>query len=844
MARRKRPEYRIRYIYDSETSNIDSGHDHYAYPILHQLGTIKPDTRISEITPENVESEIDIALYRHTFELCSALDEIVQSDFGYVPVMLCHNLSFDMYGLASWFNEHDVRVLAKSKRKPITFTIRDDSGNAKLVIWDTLVFAQKPLDKMGFECGYMKASGKWDYSLVRTPETPLSDDEITYAKRDIYALAAWIGYFLQRNPDIEESSLGLNVVTKTGIVRTRMRQRYDQLKGVGCKWNVGRFWFYQNRRESPRDDDELFTMHACTRGGFTFCASTAASIPYDLTDTGKVVVGYDATSQHPAMMVSHRYPVHFTKAYPNTLTLAFATIGRVDFHYLLTNWGKPFSVAFNGLFKFVNLRPKAGSIFERFGIFPLASARFSMKRPMPADDTDNEQSDLFHGSMHDLGYHDYAENPRFAFGKLISADMACVYITELTAWEIWQCYEWDNVEGISGYVTHQFDRPTDMSTISVMQFYKAKNEFKKAKGAYEHDATIYNGEKLVKLGISENLIREMESGNAPDSDVDFAYLGTKSDLNSLFGVQATNEYRRDTVLTSSGIGYEGIDGIANKPKNPKAWYQFGQRIVGWSRIAQICNLYLMSPYAIQVVNGDTDSIKIIARESDLEKIDSNLDRYAHALDRAKMDVCARVKRQYPDKYDELKYIGHYVREFSVKQYCAAWNKAYVYREIGRDGQYHCRFTLAGIPTSDRYKHTDDGRTIRAFKGINSYADDYMLDHTFAEMCNLFLGYNVTYGNSLIGLNMRSFPDWGDMVLARITDYMGNEALVSEPAALNLHSMSKTINDTSSADNACNVGYAIENNSDVNTRSIYLYSPDGETLDVVDMESVVYDGETL
>lgn len=837
--RKKRPEYRVRYIYDSETSNIDNGREHYAYPILHQLGTIRDDVSISDITPDNVEQLVSIDLYRHTFELCAALDVIVESEPGYVPVMLCHNLSFDMYGLASWLNAHEVRVLAKSKRKPITFAILGEDGKTpKLVIWDTLVFAQKPLDKMGFECGYLKASGSWDYSLVRTPETPLTADEITYAKRDIYALAAWMGFFLQRNPDIPETMLGLNVVTKTGIVRTRMKLRYEKLKASGAKYDVGRMWLYQNRREAPKTDDELFTMHACTRGGFTFCASTAASVPYDLESTDKIIVGYDATSQHPAQMVSHRYPVRFSQAYPNTLTLAFSTIGRVDFHYLLANWGKPFSVAFNGLFTFENLRPKNGTLFEKYGIFPLASARFSLKKPEPTDETDNEQADLFHGSMHDVGYHDYAENPVFSFGKLVSADKCSVYLTELAAWEVWQAYEWDSVEGVSGYVTHKFERPTDMSTISVMQFYKAKNEFKKAKGAFEHDATIYNADTLITLGIPENLVASMKGGNAPDSDVDFAYLGTKADLNSLFGVNATNEYRRDTVLSSTGISYEGVDGIANKPRNPKAWYQFGQRIVGWSRIAQICNMYLMEPYTLQIVNGDTDSIKILARESDLEKIDNELDRYAHALDRAKDDVCYRVKRQYPDVYDKLQYIGHYVREFTVKQYCASWNKAYVFREYdGRDNQYHCHFTLAGIPTADRYRYNADFTKTRVFKGINSYADDYMHDHSFSELCSLFLGYNVTYGPSVIGLNMRTFPQWGDSVLARIEDYQGKSALVSEPAALNLHEMSKTVNDTHGKENARNMVYALENNSDINIEPVYLYSPDGDTLEVIRMEEV-------
>ena len=167
---------------------------------------------------------------RHVFEICDVFDSLIGNP-DYVPVIAVHNLGFDMYALSDWLNNHEVKVLAKSTSKPISFTILDDDGNPDLVLWDTLQFSGKSLERMGADCGMPKLAGAWDYNLQRTPETPLSDDEIAYSKQDIYTLAAWLGFWCRNNPDIDESKLGLNVVTKTGIVRAKRSILFDGIKG-------------------------------------------------------------------------------------------------------------------------------------------------------------------------------------------------------------------------------------------------------------------------------------------------------------------------------------------------------------------------------------------------------------------------------------------------------------------------------------------------------------------------------------------------------------------------------------------------------------------------------------
>lgn len=813
---RKRKPYRIIGAYDSETTNIDDKGVRCAFPILHQLGFLSvPVTECDEL---NIEDVCTVELYRHTIELYARLDELVEEQRDYVPVLCCHNLSFDMYGLSQWLDGHDCKVLAKSCRKPITFTILDENGSPALVIWDTLVFSQQPLARMGKDCGYSKATGKWDYERIRTPETPLSDDEREYAKRDIYTLLAWLGWWLRRNPDIEPEKLGLNVVTKTGVVRERRRVRFSNLRNKTSRYSVGQWWYLYNNANLPKSDDELFTMVACTRGGFTFVASRNASIPYDLVGTDRRVIGFDATSQHPAQMISHRYPVGFHKTSTKALEIAFMNVARRNTSYILDNWAKPFTCAYYACFEFDNLRPKAGSLYEEYGIHPLASARFKSVSGFELDE-DNQHGQEFAQALQENDYCDKAVNPTFAFGKLVRADRARLYLTELASWELSQAYDFDSFRCLGGYITSRFERPNDFAVISVMQFYKAKNEFKKARSKYFETGTIDNGETLKELGIPNSIVSTMQNGTLDDLNVEAQYLSLKADLNALFGIEASNIFRRDTVLGPSGIEYTGPFGICNAPKTAKACYQFGQRIVGWSRIAQICVMELLHPYIDTVVNGDTDSVKVLADVARMPDIERALSRFADAIDTAKDDNCKRVKALYPRYYDELRYIGHYVHEFDSERFCASWNKAYCMHDFNkRTGKREFAFTLAGIPT--RTVQRDDITLL----GLNYYADTlYGTGYSFADVCNLLLGYNVTIAPDLTRLNMRKFPEWGDLVDMEVTDYLGNTVRVVEPASLALYPMAKTVNDTTSKENYNNMMIATANNPDVNTGSCIVHA---------------------
>lgn len=791
--------YRIIGVYDSETTNIDRPGYHAAFSVLHQLGILACDVR--DVTPENVRDACHVEMYRHALDLYDAMDAIAGEARPYVPVICCHNLAFDMYSLAPWLETKTVRVLAKTRRKPITFTIMGDDGNPALVIWDTAVFTQQSLESMGNDCGAPKAVGEWDYTLCRTPETPLTESEREYAACDCYTLMVWVAWWLYRNPDISPDDIGRKVVTKTGVVRARRIGRFGQLRCKRLRKNVEQLHLTHCAAQKPKSDDELGCMLACTRGGFTFCASRWASVPIVPDGSGRRVYAYDAASMHPSHIVSHLYPVNFRQTSARALEMAFRAVCARTVDDVLANLHRPFDVAFCAAFRFTNLRPRPGSVFEANGVYPLASARY--KAPSGSDDYDSDKQ-AQRDEMDASGYGDSGSGIVSEYGKIRRADCVVLFLTELAAWEVSRAYVWDEVEALGGYASTNWYRPTDLDLLSVMGFYQAKNAYKNARSQYFANGRIDAGSaaNLKRLGIPDFVADGMAAGTLPDDEVEHVYLALKADLNSIFGIACSNEYRRDTELTDAGIDYVGEFGLVNAPKTSKVWYQFGQRIVGWSRMAQVIAMELCAPHVTGIVNGDTDSIKVYTDEAGAARVDLALSRYAEAVDKAKAHVCAKVRRDYPQSYDALVGIGHYEREFAADWFCASWNKAYC--SWAPDTGY--RFTLAGIHTSRR------SGANASFIGVNGLADRMQaLGMGFAEVCNVMLGYNTVYTYEVIKANARTFPPWGALFADTVTDYRGESFRVCEPMAQCLYPMSKTVNDTCNPVNRANYAIALRNN---------------------------------
>ena len=795
--------YRVIGALDTETSNYDDGFGMCgAFAATYQLGLLS--VPVEEVTPENVRDVCDVSIFRDDAGLERALRGAALCGIGrYVPVVCVHNLSFDMHPvsgiLARWNAEHGVRVLAKSPQKPITLALM--SGDRPfLVLWDTLGFSGMGLEAMGAAAKFEKGMGEWDYSLMRAPQTPLTVDEEDYARRDIWALLAWLSYFLRMNAEIDPSELGWRVTTKTGVVRAKRRALIEPLRGIGMRKTVGEYWAARNLAEVPKDDDELFTVQACTRGGFVFCASNHAGVAFSNVDA------FDAKSQHPAQMVSHLYPVEFRKAERSELSCACKIVERITLDDVLRKWEQPFPVAFCAAFEFLDLRPKPGAVYARDGIYPLAWARMHQVRGTGERDDDAD------GMRRMLGYCDECEGAVHAFGKVESAKRCVLYLTELAYWEILQCYEWDAMSPVHGYVSTRFTKPTDLSVLSVLEFYKRKDAIKRVRKAY-YSGLFDQAAALASGVLPDYMAVALRAGDGAAGELEDYYMSSKADLNGLFGIEATNEARRDMALDASGIVYTGAEGVCNLPRLPKAWYQFGQRIVGWSRIAQHVVIQLLGPVCRAVVNGDTDSVKLAGL--DRSEAAERLRGFGEAVDRAKRVVMERVRRAFPDRFDDLENIGYYEREAEYPEFYSAWNKAYCARDKG--GRYH--ITLAGVPADKRREGTGSLEDV--------CADLESQGMGFSEICGCVLGYNTVIAPDVTKLNARTIPKFASVFEGRVTDWRGDAYEVESPRAIGIAPMSKTIGGFANPDNRENALRTRINNPDVMMEPHLIYWEGGK-----------------
>ena len=101
---------RIVGAFDTETTNIGNALEGYeAFPILYQYGRVKYN--IEGLTPENVFRNVEVSIARSENEIYTCFDRAIADSAGYyVPVILVHNLGFDMYALAPYRRSHNVRV--------------------------------------------------------------------------------------------------------------------------------------------------------------------------------------------------------------------------------------------------------------------------------------------------------------------------------------------------------------------------------------------------------------------------------------------------------------------------------------------------------------------------------------------------------------------------------------------------------------------------------------------------------------------------------------------------------------------------------------------------------------
>lgn len=215
-------------MYDTETTNIGEGVDTRAYPVLY----IYNDLTQSDLTQYKPDCESEqVFFFRKAKDLFSKIEKTIADAKGeYVPIICAYNLMFDLQPIIYTLNQmYDIALCAQSSTNIYTLDLVAD-GKIELRFWDTYFLEPRGLAAMGRVCGFAKANGDWDYTLIRTPSTPLTSSELRYAKRDVQVIPAYLTYLLKANDFLKPDMLGSSVLTKTSLTRQFAKRKIGNKK--------------------------------------------------------------------------------------------------------------------------------------------------------------------------------------------------------------------------------------------------------------------------------------------------------------------------------------------------------------------------------------------------------------------------------------------------------------------------------------------------------------------------------------------------------------------------------------------------------------------------------------
>lgn len=620
----QKQKFRVVGSLDTETTSTGRG----AFVCLLQLRTWK-----------NLKGNGATQFFNTPEELVDALPMGGES----TPIIAVYNLQFDFISLEPVLLDRGYEL---SSFGPVTNpfyidVLKDDE--TVLRFWEVSRLCQQGLSVMGELAGLPKLNGEWDYTLYREPGSELTEEEKEYAVRDTEVIQAYLQYIIKTNGFIKESDLGTRLLTQTGLVRL-FGERVVGRKEL-------RAFRAAAAQEEPEDESTYRLRKACFRAGLTFTGGKNAGMVFEN------VISIDTVSMHHSFVLGRLVPRGFHKAEPKVVERALENIFEMSVEEVLANYERPFGTAIHAQVKFTNLKVRTGSVFEAQGIGTLARGKFTHQ--VIYDWEDGASSADAENRNRSKGFLDQGSKMKFEFGKLVSAQEATIFLTELEAWVLAQVYSWDAFEVLEGEITTRFQVPPTY--------------------ILKLDEALYSNKCSMKRFLKGEEEAEVPQAikDAPRSVQEGYYLRTsKGMFNSVFGLCAMDGHK--------------FENDYSKIKSPSSWYTLGMRIAGGSRVHLVLALILLHRAyqgRFSILGGDTDSIKISGLTND--EIQTALQPLHDAITRS-IDITLTESGIDPEQFAG---IGTFESEGTAELEIEVFNK----NRIAWNGEQF-ELTAAGIPT--------------------------------------------------------------------------------------------------------------------------------------------------
>lgn len=811
----RRQKFAVAAIYDTETCNVgNDAKTARAFPVLF----IDNDVRDIDFRNYTPEKDDKVNFYRHENEMQERIDKYILwgTICDVVPIICAYNLMFDlkplMYNLAERYN---IQANAQSSTNVYTLDLYDkESGKMLLRFWDTFHLEMRGLSAMGETAGLGKAIGSWDYSLIRTPETPLTEEELFYAKRDVQVIPAYFKYLLNANEWMQQSDLGVKVLTKTSIVRQMARKKIAQIKipkQNGKVITIDKMFMELCKQEMPQTYTQYALRKACFRGGYTFTSARYAM------EIQRNVVSVDVTSMHHTFINGRMVPDKFTVKYPWTMNEAIEEILNTDRDYIMEHYEKPFNVAIHARVRIKNIRLRKNSCFAEWGIGLAPMSKFKKSVDAGTEYGMNIPAVMQEEYIRENGWVDRFKTAEFAFGKLYSASEIDIHLNEIELWSMSRVYEWDSIECIFGELTHSFIKPPDYVTLQSNLLFEAKSAAKHIASKY---VTGVPYDEDISSVIPEGIAETLKNGTCNSEFFNQYYTSTvKGMFNGIYGTQAQDVFKPSYICVNGELVVDK-DTIANeenfeskKPKTTRVFYNYGMRIVGGSRMHMIIAMELIYERfgnKARVLGGDTDSMKISCDYDVTDDMISDALEIMGTISKNAIDRCmVRIREKHKEFASTLKGIGSFEIENYGKHYdyhFEAWNKA---RISFTNGKSH--ITCAGL-----------SRPVDKFH-IEKFIDNLVASgFPIEDVMKNCLCYNAFISADISHALEGHIPKASDVYNKEVTDYLGNTVIVNSHESNALFPAGRWLGDLNKTTNALSVKYLInEYKRNIDTRNRYI-----------------------
>lgn len=405
-------------------------------------------------------------------ELCKLLQNVYELSNEKRLVVYVHNLGFEFQFMCKYFDW--VEVFAVGERKPIkalsTFGI--EFRDSYILSGYSLAKTSENLQKNHVE----KMVGDLDYSLIRTPETELTEKEMKYCENDIRVVNAYINEQIEMYSDITKIPL-----TNTGRVRSYVRHNCYYTSKNHRKSGRGKYHRYRKIMGDLTIDSKIYKqLKRSFMGGFTHANANYTGV------TLEKVSSIDFTSSYPSVMLCEQFPMSRAK------TVEVDNIKQLEFYC------RKYCLVFEA--KFINIRSKI-----------------------------TQENYLSESKCYIL------RNPIINNGRVNSADELAITITNVDYDIIKQCYEWDELEVMNVNRFHKGYLPKAIIE-SILKLYEDKTVLKDVEGKEVEyllskgmlnsvygmcvtdivkDETTYNGEEWTseKADIEEQIAKYNDSRN-------------------------------------------------------------------------------------------------------------------------------------------------------------------------------------------------------------------------------------------------------------------------------------------------------------------------------------------